>query len=125
MGYVHGGEGCAGDTHYLVLGLGHDRHPDCGLASFVHSHSWARLDDVKQESHERSMQEVSGIARNGDTDQGAISQPHDNHFHCGHVILLVLHPNHSEHLDLGSGPQTGEVAAELFLHPLLEVPDYP
>jgi hypothetical protein len=119
MGYVpHGGEGCVGDIHFLVLGLGRDRHHGYGLASPVHTHNWAPLDDVKQGSHEHSMmEEVSKIAIDGGTDQGAISQPHDNRFHFGHVILLVLHPNHSEHLELGSGPHIAEEVVGEFLNP--------
>jgi hypothetical protein len=72
------------------------------------------------------MQEVvSEIANGGDTDRGAISQPHDNHCHLGHVTLLILHPNHSEHLDLDFGPQIVEVAAGVPLCPSLEILDYP
>jgi hypothetical protein len=107
MGYDHDGEDCVVDSHYHVLGHGRDHHPGFGPASLGHIHSWARLDDVKQESRECSMQEeVSEIANDGGTDQGVISQPRGSHFqfHCGHVILLVSHPNHSEHLGLNSGP---------------------
>jgi hypothetical protein len=68
---------------------------------------------------------VSEIANGDGTDQVAISQPHDNHCRHGHVILLVLHPNHSGHLDLDSVLQIGEVAAGLRLHPSMEVLDYP
>ena len=80
MGCVHVVEGCAGDSHFLVLGLGRDRQHGYDPANLAQNHNWTRLDDVKQENHERSMQEeVSEIANDGDIlDQGAISQPHDN-----------------------------------------------
>lgn len=98
MGCVHGGEGCVDDSRFLVLGLGRDRHPGCVPGNLDHIHSLAHHDDVKLESHGRSMQEeVSEIATGDGTDQVEISQPHDIHCHCDHVIRLVLHPNHSGH----------------------------
>lgn len=126
MGCVHGEEDCVGGSHFLVLGLGRDRHPGCGLGNLDHNHSLVRRDDVRPESHGHSIQgEVSEIASGGGIYQGEISQPHDNHCRCDHVILLVSHPNHFGHLELDSGPRIAVVAVGVPLRPSLEVPGYP
>jgi hypothetical protein len=57
-------------------------------------------------------------------DLAEILLPHDGH--CDHVILLILHPSHSDHSEnFDYDSEQGTVMEEFHLHPLEEVLDYP